>query len=275
MRQDARTSRKGQKPYNGMEKALITEIQRFSIHDGPGIRTTVFLKGCPLHCAWCHNPETISFSEETFYYPEKCISCGKCEAGCYSGARVTCGREMTVAEVLAEAGRDAAYYGTEGGVTVSGGEPLAHRGFTLALLRACRSAGLGTAMESSMYRHDPEILAELDILMADIKLFDDAKHRELTGIGNAEILENIKKADELGVPMIVRTPVVPGVNDTRENITQTAAFLKTLKHVIKYELLPYHPLGLAKARALGREMTEFPVPTKAKMEELQQYADLS
>ncbi|MBQ9802346.1 MAG: glycyl-radical enzyme activating protein [Clostridia bacterium] len=256
-------------------KALITDIQRFSIHDGPGIRTTVFLKGCPLHCLWCHNPETVSFSQETFFYPEKCISCGKCTQGCYSGARVVCGREMTVEEVLEEVKRDAPYYGCEGGVTVSGGEPLAHRAFTLALLRACRAAGIGTAMESSMYRHDPEILAELDLLMADIKIFDGDLHRRYTGMDNAEILANIKKADEMGVPMIVRTPIVSGVNDTADNIAKTAAFLKSLHHVARYELLPYHPLGQTKAAALGQDAHVFEAPTKAKMEELQVYADLS
>lgn len=257
-----------------MTKALVTEIQRFSIHDGPGIRTTVFLKGCPLRCAWCHNPECISFEIQEMRYPDKCIGCGRCAEGCYSGARVSCGRLMSTDEVLAEVLRDSVYYGKDGGVTVSGGEPLAHREFTLELLRACRENGIGAAMESSMYRFDQEILSELDVLMTDIKVFDNSTHIKYTGIPNVEILENIRKADEMGIPMIVRTPVVVGINDSTENIRLTADFLRTLKNVLKYELLPYHPLGAQKARALGIEYAEFDVPSKKHMEELSVYADL-
>lgn len=255
--------------------ALITEIQRFSIHDGPGIRTTIFLKGCPLRCAWCHNPECISFDPQVLHYPEKCIGCGKCEEGCYAGARVVCGRPMTVEEVMEEILRDRSYYGTNGGVTVSGGEPLAHRDFTLALLKACRESGIGTAMESSMYRFDREILEQLDLLMADIKVFDNKTHLQYTGIPNTEILKNIRQADAMGVPMIIRTPIIPSVNDTVKNVKATAAFVRTLKHAQKYELLPYHPLGVSKARALGAEMRTFSVPSKETMEELKGYADLS
>jgi len=137
--------------------ALVTEIQRFSIHDGPGIRTTVFLKGCPLNCAWCHNPECISFDKEEFFYPEKCIGCGKCNEGCFAGARVPCGKEMTPEEVLREVLEDKAYYGKEGGLTVSGGEPLAHRDFTLSLIRLAKDAGIGVGVETTLYRFDREI----------------------------------------------------------------------------------------------------------------------
>lgn len=254
--------------------ALVTELQRFSIHDGPGIRTTVFLKGCPLRCKWCHNPECISFEAETMLYPEHCIHCGKCAEGCYSGARVVCGRLMSTDDVLAEILEDRAYYGDSGGVTISGGEPLAHREFTLELLKKCRAAGIGTAIESSMYRFDGEILSFVDILMADIKIFDSSLHEKYTGLPNTEILKSIARADGLGIPIIIRTPVITGVNDTAENISDTARFLRTLKNVRKYELLPYHPLGIAKARALGREAYEFAVPTQKKMEELRTYADL-
>ena len=258
-----------------MNKALITEIQRFSIHDGPGIRTTVFLKGCPLHCAWCHNPECISFEPQEMFYAEKCIGCGKCSEGCYTGARVTCGREMSADEVFSEVRRDASYYGSEGGVTVSGGEPLAHSAFVKELLALCKQAGIGCGMETTLYRYDEEILSQLDVLMTDIKIWDDELHRKYTGMGNREILENLKRADQLGIPIIVRTPIVPGVNDDPENIRQTASFLRGLNNVTKYELLPYHPLGLSKAEALGIPMTEFRVPTKEQMEELRAYADLS
>lgn len=257
-----------------MMKTLISEIQRFSVHDGPGIRTTVFLKGCPLRCTWCHNPECISFEKQELFYPEKCLGCGKCAEGCYSGARVTCGREMTAEEVLGEILRDRSYYGKNGGVTISGGEPLAHPQFVRSLLSLCAEHGIGRAVETSLYRFDEDVLSRLDILMTDIKLWDSDAHRKYTGIGNEQILENLKRADKLGIPIIVRTPVVPSVNDTVENIKQTAAFLRTLKHVTKYELLPYHPWGLSKAQALGMEMTAFEVPTKEHMEELRVYADL-
>ena len=126
-----------------------------------------------------------------------------------------------------------------------------------------------------MYRFDREILEQLDLLMVDIKVFDSEIHLQYTGVPNTEILENIQKADAMGVPMIIRTPIVPSVNDTVDNVKATAAFVRTLKHAQKYELLPYHPLGVSKARALGAEMREFSVPTKETMEELKQYADLS
>jgi len=257
-----------------MSKALVTDIQRFSVHDGPGIRTTVFLKGCPLRCEWCHNPECISFDKETMYYPDKCIGCGRCAEGCFSGAKIICGREMSVDEVLKEVLLDKAYYGENGGVTVSGGDPLAHREFTLELLRACRKHGVGTAMESCMYRFDEEILSELDVLMTDIKVFDNDAHIRYTGVPNTEILSNIRKADEMGVPIILRTPIVPTVNDSVENIKLCADFARSLKNVLKYELLPYHPLGVSKAIALGRKATEFVTPTKEQMKELNKYADI-
>lgn len=257
-----------------MSNAIVTDIQRFSVHDGPGIRTTVFLKGCPLRCEWCHNPECISFESENMFYPEKCIGCGKCTEGCYSGARVKCGKMMSTDDVMSEILLDRSYYGNDGGITVSGGEPLAHRDFTLELLVKCHEQRIGTAIESSMYRFDPEILMLLDLLMADIKIFDSELHRRYTGMPNDDILLNIRKADELGIPMIIRTPIIPSVNDTPENIKATSDFLRSLKHVQKYELLPYHPLGISKARALGKEMKEFLIPTKQQMEELSIYADI-
>ena len=254
--------------------ALITEIERFSVHDGPGIRTTVFLKGCPLHCVWCHNPECISFEPQMLYYPEKCIDCGKCDEGCYAGARVLCGREMTVEDIMSEILADKPYYGEQGGVTISGGEPLAHREFTMALIEACHREGIHVGVESSLYRFDEELLSSLDLIMADLKIFDDDKHKKYVGIGNEAIKQNLRRADALGIPMIIRTPIVPGINDTVENISATAEFLRTLKNVTAYELLPYHPLGISKATALGIEMQEFTVPTSTQMEELKKYAHL-
>ncbi|MBO5754783.1 MAG: glycyl-radical enzyme activating protein [Clostridia bacterium] len=255
-------------------KTLVSDIQRFSIHDGPGIRTTVFLKGCPLKCAWCHNPECISFEQETLFYAEKCIGCGKCAEGCYSGARVLCGKEMTPEDVLSEILADRAFYGDEGGVTVSGGEPLAHAPFVKKLVALCRAEGIKTAVETSLYRFDEELLSSFDLIMTDVKIWDEAAHEKYVGFSAEAVRQNLRLADALGVPIIVRTPIIPTVNDTVENVKETAAFLRTLKNVVKYELLPYHPLGLSKAKALGRDMTEFSVPTKEKMKELSAYAEL-
>lgn len=244
------------------------------MEDGPGIRTVVFFKGCPLHCAWCHNPECISYEKETLYYPEKCIECGQCEKGCYSGARTICGKELTPEEVLSVILQDQPYYGKDGGVTLSGGEPLSHPDFVKKLISLCKKAGISVGMETSLYRFDGEILSRLDILMTDIKTMDNEIHKRYTGIGNTEILENLKKADQLNVPIIVRTPIVPGINDTAENVKETVGFLSSLKNVVKYELLPYHPLGVSKSKALGKEQPKFQIPTKQQMEELMQYADL-
>lgn len=252
--------------------AVITEIERFSIHDGPGIRTVVFLKGCPLYCAWCHNPECIAFKKQTLYYPKKCIGCGKCSEGCFAGAVVECGREVTLDEVMEEVLSDRSYYGETGGVTISGGEPLARRDFTLALIKACHKEGINVGIETSLYRYDEEILSSVDLIMADMKIFDYDLHMKWVGIGNDCIKKNICRADTLGVPMIIRTPIITGVNDTIENVSNTASFLRELKNVKSYELLPYHPLGISKAEALGIKVKEFEVPTSEKMEELKKYA---
>ena len=252
--------------------AIITEIERFSVHDGPGIRTVIFLKGCPLKCAWCHNPECISFEKQTLIYKEKCIGCGKCADGCFAGARVECGREMSTYDVMIEVLADRSYYGELGGVTISGGEPLAHRDFTSALIDACHAENIRVGIETSLYRFDEEILSKADLIMADMKIFENELHKKWVGIGNDEIKKNLHIADELGKPIIIRTPIVPCINDTVENVSKTAEFLRGLKNVVKYELLPYHPLGVSKAEALGIEMKEFEAPSKEHMEELKKYA---
>lgn len=253
-------------------KAIVADIQHASLHDGPGLRTTVFLKGCPLSCAWCHNPECISFKPEMMYYPEKCIGCGKCDVGCFSGAKVICGKEMTVDEVFDEIMQDKPYYGNDGGVTVSGGEPLSQPEFTLALLNKCRLNGIHTALETSLYSYNEEIFKSCDLIMADLKLWDDQKHILHTGVSNERIIENFKKLDRLNIPFIMRTPVIDGISDAGD-IKKIADFARTLKNLIKYELLPYHPLGITKSKALRREQTRFGAP--ANMEELKKYADIS
>lgn len=252
-----------------MAKGLITDIQRASFHDGDGIRTTVFLKGCPLSCLWCHNPECISFEKEILAYPEKCIGCGLCDEGCFSGAKVICGKEMTTEEVFSEIALDIPYFEGGGGVTISGGEPMAQREFTKDLIRVCKEKGINCAIETSLIIYDEEIFKNLDFIMADIKIWDDEVHKKYTGVSNREILENFKKLDSLGIPIIVRTPIIPGVN---QGIDKISEFVGGLKNVIEYELLPYHPLGTGKAKALGKEFTEFEIPTVEYMKELEKYA---
>ena len=258
----------------GGVRARVADIQRASIHDGPGIRTTVFFKGCPLRCAWCHNPECISFEKETLFYPEKCIGCGKCSEGCYAGARVVCGQDMSPEEILETVLLDRDYYAPDGGVTFSGGEPLAQKEVLRETLRLAKREGIGTALETSLFLFDGEILETVDLVMADLKIWDGEKHRKYTGVSNNVILENFRRLAGLGTPVVARTPVIPGVNDSREEIESIRDFLAALPNVTRYELLPYHPLGGDKRRALGMEPAEFAVPDRGRMEELRRYADL-
>lgn len=250
------------------EIGLIADIQRASIHDGPGLRTTVFFKGCPLCCAWCHNPECISFEKQTLFYPEKCISCGQCAKGCFTGAKSVCGKEYTVKELLEIILMDRDYYGTDGGVTFSGGEPLAQREFLSQIIDACHDQGIHCAVETSLYIYDENIFKKLDLVMADFKIWNDELHRRYTGVSNEKIKENFSKLDNLDIPIIARTPVVAEIC---QEIDQISAFLKNLKNVRKYELLPYHPLGNSKLEALGMNAQEFSKPDREQMKLLYQY----
>lgn len=252
-----------------MKTGLVADIQRASVHDGNGIRTTVFLKGCPLRCEWCHNPECIGFEKEVLFYPEKCILCGRCDEGCFSGARVVCGKKMSADDVFAEVMLDVPYYGAGGGVTFSGGEPFAQKAFLSECIDRCKKNGINCAVETSLIYYDEEIFKKLDFIMADLKIWNSELHRKHTGADNREIIENFKKLNMLGKPIIARTPVIPGIN---QGIKEISEFLRTLKNVERYELLPYHPLGNAKRRALGLENDGFSVPTKDFMEGLKKYA---
>ena len=253
---------------------LISEIQRFSVHDGPGIRTTVFFKGCPLSCKWCHNPECISPEPEYMIYPDKCIGCGRCADGCFAGARVLCGKQYSASELMREVLRDRSYYGEDGGVTFSGGEPLMQSEFLIEAIRAAKSEGLHVALESSMLIWNDEVFGSIDYLMADVKILDEQKHKEYTGVSNKRIIENIKRANTLGIPIVIRTPVMVGVNDSEEEIRGIRELIAPLENVVKYELLPYHSLGASKYAATGRGFTEFKTPNKNEMEILKGYANL-
>ncbi len=248
-----------------MKKALVTEIRRASFHDGPGVRTVVFFKGCPLRCAWCHNPECLSFEKEELYYPDKCIACGRCSEGCYTGARSVCGREMSVDEIFGEIMGDMSYFGKDGGATFSGGEPLAQGEILSELLDKCRSRGINCALETSMLIWNEEIFKKCDLVMADIKIWDSDLHEKYTGVRNERIKENFLALDALGIPIIARTPVICEID---QGLDRIADFLSGLKNLVSYELLPYHPLGRSKYEALGKSFTEFSVPSKEYMKGL-------
>jgi pyruvate formate lyase activating enzyme len=264
----------------------ITEIQRFSIHDGPGIRTTVFFKGCNLRCFWCHNPETHATGPELelhpnrciscgacldacerhahevtaegkVFYRERCIACGHCATECFAEALVLVGRVMTVDDVMRDILADRLFYANSGGgVTLSGGEPLIQADFAAAVLAACRAEGIRTAIETAAqypWKNVAALLPLLDLVMMDIKIMDEAEHRRVTGVGNTRILANARRIAASGMPLIVRTPVIPGVNDSPEAIATIAAFVRDLPSLVYYELLPFHPMAAGKYDSLGRE----------------------
>ena len=252
----------------GVRRGMVADIQRFSLHDGPGIRTNVYLKGCNMCCPWCHNPEMIAFEPQVILDPEKCVHCGRCNEGCFSGARRVSGREMSVQQVMDEVMLDRDYYGEDGGLTLTGGEPTCQGAFALALLRLAREEGISCAMETNLTA-PAELLRQLlencRLLMCDIKLWDAEAHRRWTGLDNRAILENLRLADVMGLSILVRTPVVPGVNDSEENIACIAKHLSELRHLEAYELLPYHALGLSKQVEGCTPQRRFDVPSKTQM----------
>jgi len=276
------------------ESGLIFDIQRFSVHDGPGIRTTVFFKGCSLRCFWCHNPEGIQPLSQIQYLENRCIHCGECvitcsdeaqqlingshqyvrdlckQCGacivvCYADALQWVGRKASVEEVMAEVMADRVFYETSGGgVTLSGGDPVLQPNFAKALLMACRANGVHTAIETAgnvTWKILGEIISLVDLVMMDLKHMNPERHRAVTGVSNVKILENARKISDSGKAIIFRTPIVPGVNDSQEEIREIGKFINSLSNhrhgsgpgiaPIIWELLAFHRLAADKYRSLG------------------------
>ncbi|MBR3396953.1 MAG: glycyl-radical enzyme activating protein [Lachnospiraceae bacterium] len=289
-------------------KAPVFNVQTYSIHDGPGIRVTVFLKGCPLRCLWCANPESNLATPQLMTYISKCTGCGACAAvcpnhavtvkerggkmaeftdrsictecglcveACPSEAREIAGKEQTVSEVLEKVLRDKLFIDASGGgMTVSGGECLMHPDFTEALLFAAKEKGLHTAVESCSFASRAvvdQVFKYVDLDLLDIKHMDSAVHKKLTGVPNEVILDNIRHVyHDLHVPVIIRVPVIPGYNDSDENIAATARFAaEKLGPDVAVHLLPYHRLGDSKKESLGEEVTlHIEVPSDEHMQHL-------
>jgi len=245
---------------------IVFKIKKYALHDGPGIRTTVFLKGCPLRCWWCHNPEGQRPEPEPMS-----LAVG---AGNGAARSEIVGRSWTVSALMAEIEKDRIFYDESGGgATFSGGEPLARPEFLKALLDACRRREIHTAVDTSGYAPPGlvgEVLARADLVLYDLKLMDDARHRQYTGVGNRGILENLTALAGLGPQVVVRIPLIPGINDDADNIRRTAEFLCSLKTIRQVDLLPFHPIAEGKYRRLEMEnkLTGVRSPTRQDCERL-------
>ena len=254
-------------------EGYVFNIQRFCVQDGPGIRTTVFLKGCPLRCAWCHNPESHHRKPEILFDPSKCIMCGACAAACerhtfvdgkhlfnrdgcagcgrcaencYADALELCGKTMTAEEVIDTVARDKAFYRDGGGMTLSGGEPLMQPDFSAELARLAKEKGIHVAMETCG-ECAPETLKKVaqhvDLFLFDIKAMDAEIHKQYTGVSNERILKNLETLNGMGKAIILRCPIIPGVNLTEEHFAAVADLAEKLENVLEVQLEPYHPLG--------------------------------
>ena len=279
---------------------VIFNIQKCSIHDGSGLRTLVFFKGCPLRCKWCANPESQDYAAEIMESPVRCIgcgacsevcpqsasaddftidrtlciNCGKCVEVCYAESKKIAGKNYTIDELYEEIEKDKPFYSLfGGGVTFSGGEPLTHSEYLRDIAEKCHEKGIDVMVEScghGQFEKFKMALPYIDSMFMDIKHIDSDIHREMTGDGNELILANIKKISEYGVPITIRTPVIPGFTDSEENIIGIAEFVGGLPSVKEYELLAYHNFGQPKYKALGRSylLEDVEPPSDERMREL-------
>lgn len=267
-------------------KGMVFDIKKFAIHDGPGIRTTVFMKGCPLKCLWCHNPESQEQRPELSFMPEKCIGCGwcfqhcpqgghrmvdgkhvldrveclrcgKCAEECFAGANSMIGREMTVGEVIAEVLKDEPFYQTSGGgMTISGGEPMQQFEFTRALLAEAKKHALHNCLDTCGFaplERYLELLPDVDLLLYDLKETDPALHLDYTGVPLEPILANLAALDRAGAATILRCPIIPGLNDREEHFRAIAVLAAGMNNLREINLMPYHPLGESKLLRLGKD----------------------
>lgn len=280
-------------------RGMVFDIQRYSLHDGPGLRTNVFLKGCPLRCAWCANPESQQMQPELAYSAPNCIDCAQFAVPCHTYCTASSGKEdaailaeriaicptgalhwigevRTAGDVIAEVLRDAPFYGTEGGLTLTGGEATMQPAFAEALLRLAKAAGIATALETAGHTQWPvfaRLLPVLDLILYDLKHVNSALHRHYTGLGNALILANLRQLAAHNAPLIVRIPLIPGFNADADSLQAMAAFIADLGAAVqRVDLLPYHTLGKAKYRALGRP---YPWAEHARLTEAQVQACLA
>ena len=276
----------------------VTDIQRGCTHDGPGLRTTVFLKGCPLRCKWCHNPETQHIKKEAYYRPNKCIGCLQCVAvcprGCHreengghgfdpglcmncmactqvcpGGALEAVSKTMTLEEVLEAVRADKVFYRNRGGLTVSGGEPTLQKEALLALLEAAKAENIHTCLETCGFF--PESLVEplakrVDLFLFDVKDTDPARHAENTQADLGRILKNLRSLDALGAETVMRCLLIPEVNLNEDHALALAELFQSLRHCRYVELLAYHPYGLSKSQQLGREDAQFRQPEQQELE---------
>lgn len=292
------------------DRARIFDIRRFSTHDGSGIRTTVFFKGCPLECVWCHNPEGIAFERQPLWFESKCVGCGSClrtarcggvlkENGrivlhpscaedwnaivdeCPAGALRWDSREVSQDEVMAEIRKDKPFYAHGGGgVTLSGGDPLMQADFAAELLKNCRREGVNTAIETELYAPWPkawQVLEQCDAIYADLKLYDAKMHRQYTGRDNALILNNFAKLlkSELKTRLIVRLPLIPQITATMENIGAISRFLTDLYPATALELLNYNPLASAKYALVGKKYSLCERHGRFSAEEMEQFCAIA
>ena len=278
----------------------ILNIQRFCTDDGPGIRTTVFLKGCPLHCIWCHNPESQAKRHEIMYNSKKCVSCGRCVVACHknchsleamhkferkmcigcgacvevcpTGALELYGKSITVDEVYSEVARDKVFYETSGGgVTISGGDPLFQPYFTAELLKMCKENGIHTTIETSGFADERVLLTVLkycDLVLFDIKETDEERHKQYTGVCLTPILENLRLVNEKKIPFIIRAPIIPTLNDREAHFKSLKTIRESMKFCQGIQIMPYHKTGSYKYELLNRSYvcSDISEPTKEMIE---------